>query len=156
MDLQYEVNLINFFIRNKHLTHKQKGKFKFLLARDLAEIEEKKSSNMSSVEWLLNIWEKEGLDAAVNAWKNNLQESSDKQPAKKKKNSNKTSSGKDKLSESSSPIIPQPDGIDPKDFEVIKAEHEEMKKKIGKEKTESDLSIDFQWDDFSYFEFDEP
>ena len=85
MDYQDEINLINFFTRNKNLTWEQQIRFKHLLARDLEEINQKTASSKSSVEEFLKVWEKDGLDAAVKEWKKTLLESSKKKLSKQKK-----------------------------------------------------------------------
>lgn len=60
--------LIKFFTHKKNLTQVQRRKLDFLLARDCATIAATAERD-PNVGRLLDIWEKEGLDAAVAAWK---------------------------------------------------------------------------------------
>lgn len=58
--------LLSYFLKHKHLTSSQKKRFTKLLMPILTTAD---SQSTKEVEELLPIWEKEGLDAAVKAWK---------------------------------------------------------------------------------------
>ena len=155
MDYQDEINLINFFTRNRNLTLEQQRRFKHLLARDLEEINQKRTSSNSSVEDLLKVWEKEGLDAAVKEWKKTLLESSKKKLPKQKKKFNNIippNPSSDKLI--IDPILS--DEINPADFEAIKSEIEALKNTIKKENKDTCSSYDFLWNDITFLESGEP
>lgn len=127
-------HLILFFLKNKQLTIPQKKRFTRLLEANLFS-----SHPTADVEKLLEIWENEGLDAAVKAWKNMIK--SDKGISFSLKSNVKTPK-KDKCLKTSTRSFFDSMGINPED---MKALMKEIEKSRGTEvKT---LGQDEDWDD---------
>lgn len=64
--------LLGYFLKNRHLKVSQKRRLVNLLMSSVPDV-----SNGMDVEYLLSVWEKEGLDAAVKAWKYSLKKEKD-------------------------------------------------------------------------------
>lgn len=60
-----KILLLKYFLRNKHLSVTAKARFLRLI---MATIPDEEATSVN-IEQLLDIWEKEGIDAAVKAWK---------------------------------------------------------------------------------------
>lgn len=102
--------LINYFLKNKHLTPSQRARFAKLM-----EIVLPSATPVSNIEYLLNLWEKEGMDAAVVAWQKMQIDSKQKRPGKPAKGVRKKSA--------KNPFID--DGLSPEILKAIKQEAEE-------------------------------
>ena len=155
MNYQDEINLINFFTRNKNLTREQRARFNRLVAIDLGEKGQRITSH-TGVETLLEIWEKDGLDAAVKEWKKSLLESSKKKLSKQKRESQDSNVSGQSFHVKDIPQPLQEEGIDHADFDEIKSEIEALKNTIKNEKNDTGLSYGFLWDDIPFLESGEP
>lgn len=118
--------LIKFFTHRKNLTPAQKSRFDRLLARDcMAE----STSSEADVFRLLDIWEQQGLDAAVKEWKSlpeqYFKESNPKSGKRKKKSSRPThpapatDTGEKQTVKHMSGLTPEDVGITEEDLKAI-------------------------------------
>lgn len=101
---------LRYIMNSRLLTKEQRSRRDRLLSRDYMVIAKDTQPDPEAV-YLLEIWEKEGLDAAVLAWKNGDYKKKEKEEKKRKRFGNPKPQ-------------PAPDahGISPEDFEKLNGE----------------------------------
>lgn len=125
-------DIIAFFLKNKNVTTTQRKKAMQLMM--LTTPNQMALDGINVIE-LLNIWEKEGLDAAVKAWKESI----------KKNTSQKKTKVKSKTNKSDREFIRET-GISKEVFESLQMEIEEGAGTV--------VNIDIDWDDVPFADDD--
>lgn len=125
-------DIIAFFLKNKNVTASHRRRAMQLMMTNLnSQVD---ADGINVVE-LLNIWEKDGLDAAVKAWKQSTKNSSAQRMAKARTNAD------------------NPDGKFIPEIGISKEMFESLQKEIA-EGSGAVVDLDIDWDDISFADDD--